>query len=72
MAGRSKIFFAGGTKGPNSRADGNGGFLPRGWHIRNTRLGSFGPFNTLTEARQHTANCSDIVEPKLTRSETWI
>lgn len=67
MRNHSKIFFAGGAKGPNARADGNGGLLPKGWHIRNTMLGNFGPFRTLTEARQHNANSSDIVEPKLSK-----
>ncbi len=28
----ARIFFAGGTKGPNARADGAGGFLRRGWY----------------------------------------
>jgi len=60
----SKIFFAGGSKGPNARADGNGGLLPRGWYVSNTMNGRFGPFETLTEARQHPQNSSDIVLPK--------
>lgn len=64
MGSRSNIFFAGGTKGPNARADGCGGLLQRGWYVRNTQCGRFGPFATLTEARQHPQNVSDIVELK--------
>jgi hypothetical protein len=72
MSSQSKIFFAGGTKGPNARADGNGGFLARGWYIYNTRAGRFGPLTTLAEARRHHMNVSDVVEPKMTRwAETW-
>jgi hypothetical protein len=64
MNQHSKIFFAGGSKGPNARADGNGGFMARGWYVNNSRLGRFGPFAMLRQARAHNANCSDIVEPK--------
>jgi len=66
MTSHSIIFFAGGSKGPNSRGDGNGGHMPRGWYVRATKMGTFGPFATLTEARRHPQNRSDIVEPKLT------
>lgn len=66
MTSHSIIFFAGGSKGPNSRGDGNGGYLARGWYVRATKVGRFGPFQTLTEARRHPQNKSDIVEPKLT------
>lgn len=65
----SKIFFAGGTKGPNARADGCGGLLARGWYVKSTMCGRFGPFDTLTEARNHPQNTSDIVERKLTMTD---
>lgn len=69
MRSHSKIYFAGGSKGPNARADGMGGLLPRGWYVSNTGNGRFGPFATLTEARAHPQNTSDIVLPKHTLVE---
>lgn len=69
MRSHSKIFFAGGSKGPNHRADGKGGHMTRGWYLRNTMTGLFGPFPTLTEARRHPQNSSDIVEPKITQEQ---
>jgi hypothetical protein len=35
----SKIFYAGGAKGPNARADGKGGLLARGWYISVCTIG---------------------------------
>jgi hypothetical protein len=73
MRSHSKIYYAGGTKGPNARADGEGGLLARGWYVTNTATGRFGPFRTLTEARNHPQNSSDIVEAKHTRFEQlWL
>lgn len=47
------IFFAGGTKGPNARADGNGGLMARGWYVeRCSTGGTVGPFRTKTQAKE--------------------
>lgn len=45
----NKIIFAGGSKGLNARADGNGSFIKRGYYIKN---GSHitGPFDTKAQA----------------------
>lgn len=46
------IFYAGGCKGPNARADGNGGLMARGWYVeRHTTGGVIGPYRTKTEAK---------------------
>jgi len=39
----SKISFAGGSKGKNVRADGKGGFLPRGWYVVTNGVVVYGP-----------------------------
>lgn len=43
------VFFAGGTKGDNARADGLGGLLQRGWYfiLHKTK---YGPFKSKTQA----------------------
>lgn len=43
------VFFAGGTKGVNARADGRGGLLQRGWYfiLHKTK---YGPFKSKTQA----------------------
>lgn len=62
---QSKAFFAGGKKGPNARSDGNGFLMPRGWYLRNHLGALFGPFDTLTAAKQHPQGGPNIaVEPK--------
>lgn len=46
------IFFAGGSKGPNARADGEGGLLQRGWYItKHTTGGRVGPFKSKRAAK---------------------
>ena len=66
---QNTIYFAGGTKGPNSRGDGNGGSLPRGWYVRanGERLG---PFPTKTEAKRE-AGPDFSVEPVLKGRTHW-
>lgn len=39
----TKVFWAGGSKGPNVRADGKGGFLTRGWYVSTNGTVVHGP-----------------------------
>lgn len=45
----SEVIFAGGSRGPNVRADGNRGFMKRGYYIRDG-ASIIGPFDTEAQA----------------------
>lgn len=57
MTTTENVFYAGGTKGPNARANGKGGFMARGWYYRmfSAPRAIAGPFSTQRKARKEWA-----------------
>lgn len=66
-----RIFFAGGTKGPNARVDGLGGYLARGWWVRPSEPGIAlsGPYAGLRAARK--AAGSGAIEIAVLHRRGW-
>ena len=49
-SGGFSSYYASGETGPEVRADGNGGRLPRGYYMQSDTAGLFGPFGCRTDA----------------------
>lgn len=65
------IFYAGGSKGPNARADGKGGLLKRGWYVITPTGLRIGPSRTKRIALQQAAfrGAPITIVPKHTMKE---